>query len=308
MTISHRTFLGVLAGALLVASIPASALQPRRTSGRHCWFNDDCQQPLVCSGGWCRSECKTNRDCPRSFTCGGERSFTYTAEGRQQRDAYRVCLPPGGQIVGRVELRPGVPARACRVDVLGRSGAGFTGYCESSGDFVVRAGLPEGRYELRITAISEPGRPSRTIVAWVNPGQYNVVPLIVLVPAAPPVAAGTGVAPRPAVVVSAVAPPPKVFAPPTLAPQVSLPAGHYLYTAVTAAPVREEGEVNAGGLVWKCSGTSCQISGPWPTPGVYSCQTLAPRVGYITAYGHPGAQLDAGQLAQCNKGLAPPEK
>lgn len=81
----------------------------------------------------------------------------------------------------------------------------------------------------------------------------------------------------------------------------------YRYTARTAAPVKLAGRVTAQGLTWTCKGTTCVISGPWATPGVPACAALVREVGRIIEYGHPGAQLDASQLATCN-GEAPASK
>ena len=74
----------------------------------------------------------------------------------------------------------------------------------------------------------------------------------------------------------------------------------YAYTATTANPVRQSGQVQAGAFYWKCSGKACKISGPWPVPGVEACAALAAKVGAITSYGHPTRQLTKTQLAQCN--------
>ncbi len=78
----------------------------------------------------------------------------------------------------------------------------------------------------------------------------------------------------------------------------------FQYTAETATRARTQGVVAAGGLKWTCVNNRCTISGPWPTPAVAACQSLAAAVGAMRSYGHPGLQLNAAQLAQCNAGLA----
>jgi len=89
------------------------------------------------------------------------------------------------------------------------------------------------------------------------------------------------------------------------APVVSpgIKAATYQYTAITAAKAAKQGTVVAGKLSWRCRGNRCTISGPWPAPGVSACRNLAEQVGRIRSYGHPGKQLDSGQLATCNKGI-----
>lgn len=79
----------------------------------------------------------------------------------------------------------------------------------------------------------------------------------------------------------------------------------HTYTARTASPAQQTGQVAAGPLTWSCSGNTCTISGPWPQPGVGACAQLAAEVGRISEYGRPGAQLNAAQLEQCNRSARP---
>lgn len=82
-------------------------------------------------------------------------------------------------------------------------------------------------------------------------------------------------------------------------------ATQYNYVATTKSKSAvQQGLVRAGSLTWRCSGSECRITGPWPTPGIGSCQALAKQVGPIARYGHSGKWLDAGQLAKCNKGIS----
>lgn len=81
------------------------------------------------------------------------------------------------------------------------------------------------------------------------------------------------------------------------------PAQQYHYRAVTRAPVLKSGQVKAGTLSWQCQGSVCKISGPWPTPAVSACITLASQVGAIRSYGYSGHMLSAAQLKQCNAGV-----
>lgn len=80
----------------------------------------------------------------------------------------------------------------------------------------------------------------------------------------------------------------------------------YTYTARTAAPVQQSGDVRAGSITWSCEDRACTVSGPWPQPGVGACAQLAAIVGRVSEYGHPGARLNAAQLEQCNANAARP--
>jgi hypothetical protein len=81
----------------------------------------------------------------------------------------------------------------------------------------------------------------------------------------------------------------------------------FLYTATLKTTSRIQGKVIASGITWVCQGSACTTSGPWPVPGVSACAALAQQVGEITAYGYPGNQLSAADLATCNKGVAAPQ-
>ena len=78
----------------------------------------------------------------------------------------------------------------------------------------------------------------------------------------------------------------------------------YNYTAKTESTVLKSGKVSAGSLVWNCKGNVCTITGPWASPGLSACQSLAAEVGRLTEYGHPKGKLSASQLDQCNKSAA----
>jgi hypothetical protein len=82
-------------------------------------------------------------------------------------------------------------------------------------------------------------------------------------------------------------------------------AQNYTYTATLQSNSPQQGAVVASGITWKCGGNACQVSGPWPQPGVFACQALAARVGPVASYGRPGAMLDKAQMAQCNQSAAP---
>ena len=90
------------------------------------------------------------------------------------------------------------------------------------------------------------------------------------------------------------------------APAMAQAGGSYDYTAATQVEAARQGAVDAAGIRWQCRGSSCTVSGPWPQPGVMACRALAQQVGRIKSYGHPGASLNASQLAECNDGTASP--
>jgi len=82
----------------------------------------------------------------------------------------------------------------------------------------------------------------------------------------------------------------------------------YEYVAVVNTTAAKQGRVMAGTVEWVCESKSCKVRGPWDTPGVQACAALAREVGRIVAYGRPGRQLDASQLAQCNSGVESPSQ
>ena len=82
----------------------------------------------------------------------------------------------------------------------------------------------------------------------------------------------------------------------------------YHYTAATKNNTKKHGAVRAGSLTWRCASKHCNISGPWPVPGVFACHKLAQQVGRIISYGHPGKKLNKAQLRQCNQGVSASER
>jgi len=82
--------------ALRGAALPARAAlafvlvacTARVPEGSNCQFNDDCVEPLVCAGRFCRAACVSDRDCPPAWRCR-------VAETR----ARNVCLPPPAAVL-----------------------------------------------------------------------------------------------------------------------------------------------------------------------------------------------------------------
>ncbi len=77
-------------------------------------------------------------------------------------------------------------------------------------------------------------------------------------------------------------------------------AQQFDYSAVIAGQGRINGPVNAGGIVWQCNPKYCTTRGPWPVPGVKSCNALAKIVGPLTSYGYQGRMLSPNDMAVCN--------
>ena len=77
-------------------------------------------------------------------------------------------------------------------------------------------------------------------------------------------------------------------------------AQQFDYSAVLASQGRINGPVNAGGIVWQCNAKYCTTRGPWPVPGVKSCNALAMIVGPLTSYGYKGRMLSPSDMATCN--------
>lgn len=81
-------------------------------------------------------------------------------------------------------------------------------------------------------------------------------------------------------------------------------AASYNYMAETSAPAKRQGMVVAGGIQWICGGQQCSASGPWPTPNVQSCRSLALQVGQLKSFGHAKKKLNGAEISQCNAGIS----
>ena len=77
-------------------------------------------------------------------------------------------------------------------------------------------------------------------------------------------------------------------------------AQQFDYSAVLAGQGKVNGPVNAGGIVWQCNVKYCTTRGPWPVPGVKSCNALATIVGQLASYGYKGHMLSPNDMATCN--------
>ncbi len=68
----------------LIVCVFAACVAPR-SRGAECTFNRDCDEPLVCSGGLCRAQCATDRDCVSGQQCA-----------LAQDSRKNVCFDPRG--------------------------------------------------------------------------------------------------------------------------------------------------------------------------------------------------------------------
>lgn len=102
-----RTFVGWIAVAgLLGYGCPSTA------PAQQCRFNDECDPPLVCSAGYCRSPCAQDRDCPASSLCVPYRT-----------ESVRLCVHSGsapvcveGECAAPLACVAGLCAGACASD------------------------------------------------------------------------------------------------------------------------------------------------------------------------------------------------
>lgn len=70
------------------------------------------------------------------------------------------------------------------------------------------------------------------------------------------------------------------------------------YRAELAAPAAEPSAV-AGGLVWKCSKSTCAAGKGTSRPAII-CARLVREVGAVTTFTAGGKPLEAAELARCN--------
>ncbi|MFO0631209.1 MAG: putative metal-binding motif-containing protein, partial [Polyangiales bacterium] len=80
------SWISLLSTLATLAAAPGCA--ERRAEGGSCVFNDDCADPLICAGSFCRAQCRTDRDCPASWIC-----HNAGVAGKQ------VCLPPPAPVL-----------------------------------------------------------------------------------------------------------------------------------------------------------------------------------------------------------------
>ena len=72
--------------------------------------------------------------------------------------------------------------------------------------------------------------------------------------------------------------------------------------AELAAPLERPAEVIVDGRMWSCSGNACTSRGADPRPAV-ACRKLARKVGAVSRFASPQAELDAAALATCNQDI-----
>ncbi|MFO0650095.1 MAG: MopE-related protein [Polyangiales bacterium] len=86
MKLPQVSWVRLLVALAWIATAPGCA--DRRAEGGSCVFNDDCSDPLICAGAFCRAQCRTDRDCPGGWIC-----HNAGVPGKQ------VCLPPPAPVL-----------------------------------------------------------------------------------------------------------------------------------------------------------------------------------------------------------------
>ena len=67
-----------------------------------------------------------------------------------------------------------------------------------------------------------------------------------------------------------------------------------------AVPFERATQVAVDGRIWSCAGNACTSPRGDPRPAV-ACRKLARKVGTVTRFATPQADLDAAGLATCNQ-------
>lgn len=80
----------LVAVPLLLSGIASAQIRAREVQTYQCVYNSDCNEPLVCGpGGFCRVQCKDDRDCSNGWVCAQP---TYYASGVRVPDT--AAQPP----------------------------------------------------------------------------------------------------------------------------------------------------------------------------------------------------------------------
>ncbi|MDE2561953.1 MAG: hypothetical protein KGL48_06845 [Sphingomonadales bacterium] len=72
------------------------------------------------------------------------------------------------------------------------------------------------------------------------------------------------------------------------------------YTAKLATPVSGAQQAVLGDALWSCAGDTCTGTRDTSRPQV-TCERLAGKFGEVTTFATPKGELEADQLAKCNK-------
>ncbi len=75
--------------------------------------------------------------------------------------------------------------------------------------------------------------------------------------------------------------------------------GSSAYFRAELAAVAEETQTIAGGVLWRCDGTSCSAAQNGKRP-LRVCRDLQRQLGAVTSFEVDGLALDAETLARCN--------
>lgn len=61
----------IIVAGLALGSLLSACAAPTHDAGERCLFSDECARGLLCVGGFCRVECRTDRDCTNDWRCLG---------------------------------------------------------------------------------------------------------------------------------------------------------------------------------------------------------------------------------------------
>lgn len=75
--------------------------------------------------------------------------------------------------------------------------------------------------------------------------------------------------------------------------------GSSAYFRAELASPAEEGQTIAGGVLWRCNGTSCSAAQTGKRP-LRVCRDLQRELGAVTKFEVNGEALDEDKLARCN--------
>ena len=87
----------------VVGLLALGACASRVGQGEQCVFNDDCENPLVCSAARCRVQCRSDRDCPASQLCApseSPRKRVCVARSEEALCASDDACPAGSRCAG----------------------------------------------------------------------------------------------------------------------------------------------------------------------------------------------------------------
>ena len=108
-----------VAWVLGVAAVAACAPDLPLSLGSQCELNSDCETPLVCRIGYCRTECSTSRDCALGLDCLQDNQGLGACQLPQDTrcmldsDCPETLVCTAGECTNECACPEGVPCRDC---------------------------------------------------------------------------------------------------------------------------------------------------------------------------------------------------